>query len=64
MLLKVALVLLAVWLVGVIGMFDIGSAVHAFLLVGGMLLLLAFAKSRDHAMAALPQHKEPSSRRG
>jgi hypothetical protein len=29
-----------------------------------MLILLAFAKSRDQAMAALPRHKEPSNRRG
>ena len=40
MLLKIALGLLAVWLVGVLGVYDIGDAVHIFFLVGGMLLLL------------------------
>jgi hypothetical protein len=52
MLLKVALVLLAVWLIGVLGAYDIGDAVHVLLLVGGMLLLLGVLKARDAAVAA------------
>jgi hypothetical protein len=52
MLLKVALVLLAVWLIGVLGVYDIGDAVHVLLLVGGMLLLLGALKARDAATAA------------
>lgn len=47
MLLKIALVLLAAWVVGVIGPFDLGSLVHVLLLVGLMLLLLAFVRARD-----------------
>ena len=38
MLLRDALVLLAVWLIGVLGVYDIGGAVHVLLLVGGMLV--------------------------
>ena len=49
---KVALVLLAVWLIGVLGVYDIGDAVHVLLLVGGMLLLLGVLKARDAATAA------------
>lgn len=63
MLLKIALVLLAVWLVGVLGVYDIGDAVHIFLLVGGMLFLLGFLKARDAAMAARRHPEEPSGRR-
>lgn len=45
MLLKVALVLLVLWLVGVlggvIGAFQLGKLIHALLFVGLMLLLLS-----------------------
>lgn len=52
MLLISALVLLALWLVGVLGVYNIGDVVHLFLLVGGMLLLLGFLKAREAAIAA------------
>lgn len=60
MLVKVALVLLAVWLIGVLGVYDIGDAVHVLLLVGGMLLLLGFLKARDAATAAARNADDPS----
>ena len=62
MLLKTALVLVAVWLVGVLGAYDIGDAVHMFLLVGGLLLLLGFVKAREAAVAASRGPREPSGR--
>jgi hypothetical protein len=45
-----ALMLLVVWAIALIGPFEIGQAVHVLLLVGLMLLLLAFMKARDAAM--------------
>jgi hypothetical protein len=62
MLLTIALVLLAVWLIGILGIYDIGDAVHMFLLVGGLLLLLGVLKARDAAIAA-GRSDEPSGRR-
>ena len=47
MLFRIALVLLAVWLLGVVGVYNIGDLVHVLLLVGLMLLLLAFLRARD-----------------
>jgi hypothetical protein len=44
MLFKVALSLLILWLLGVAGVYDVGTLVHILLLVGLMLLLLAVAK--------------------
>jgi hypothetical protein len=44
-----ALLLLAVWLVGVLGLYDAGNLVHAFLLVGLLMLLLGALKLRDAA---------------
>ena len=61
MLLKIALVLLAVWLFGVLGAYDLGDAIHVFLLAGGMLCLLGFLKARDAALAAGGPEK-PSDR--
>jgi hypothetical protein len=49
MLLKTALVLLAAWLLGLVGLYNIGDLVHVLLLVGLMLLLLAFLRARDAA---------------
>lgn len=46
-LLKVALLLLAVWLVGALGLYEAGSLVHALLLVGLLMLLLGGLKARD-----------------
>jgi hypothetical protein len=49
MLLKIGLVLLVVWLLGIVGVYRLGQNVHFFLLVGLMLLLLGFLKARDAA---------------
>ena len=46
-LLKAALLLLAVWLVGVLGLYEAGNLVHVLLLVGLLLLLLGTVKARD-----------------
>ena len=48
MLLIMAAILLTAWAVGV-GIFDVGKGAHVLLLVGLMLLLLAFLKARDAA---------------
>jgi hypothetical protein len=48
MLISAALVL-AVWVLGVLGMYQVGSLVHVLLLVGLLLLLLGFLKARDRA---------------
>jgi hypothetical protein len=50
MLFKIALVLLIGWLLGVIGVYRVGDAVHVLLLVGLMLSLLAFLRARDAAI--------------
>jgi hypothetical protein len=50
MLFKVGLVLLGVWLLGLAGVYQIGDLFHVFLLVGLMLLLLAFLHARDAAV--------------
>ena len=47
--LKAALLLLAVWFVGVLGLYDVGTLVHVFLLVGLLMLLLGALKRRDAA---------------
>jgi len=52
MLLKIVLVLLAAWFVGVLGVYSVGNAVHVLLLVGLMLLLLGFLKAREAAITA------------
>ncbi len=49
MLLKFGLVLLAAWLLGMLGVYRLGQNVHFLLLVGLMLLLLGFLKARDAA---------------
>ncbi len=49
MLFKIALALLAVWLLGVLGLYTIGDLVHVLLLGGLFLLLLAFLRARDAA---------------
>jgi len=50
MLFKIALVLLAAWLLGVVGLYRVGDLVHGLLLIGLMLLLLAFLRARDAAV--------------
>jgi len=49
MLLKAALALLFVWLLGVAGIFVVGTIIHVLLLFGLMLLLLGFLKGHDAA---------------
>lgn len=51
MLFKISLVLLAGWLLGVLGVYSVGQLHHLLFLVGFMLALLSFAKARDVAMA-------------
>jgi hypothetical protein len=50
MLFNIALALLAVWLLGVLGVYTIGELVHFLLIVGLGLLLLAFLRARDAAV--------------
>jgi len=57
MLFKIALLLLFVWLLGVLGVYDVGTLVHVPLLVGLMLLLLAFLKARDAAEGRGPNSR-------
>jgi hypothetical protein len=52
MLFTVGLVLLAMWMVGLVGVYRIGDLFHGFLLVGLMLLLLGFLRARDAAVRA------------
>jgi hypothetical protein len=62
MVLKIALVLLLAWFVGVIGLYNIGDLVHVLLLVGLMLLLLGFLRARDAAAAVARGSKETSDK--
>ena len=62
MLLKIGLVLLAVWLAGVLGVYRVGDVVHVLLLVGLMLLLIGFLRARDAAITAARQADQPSKR--
>jgi hypothetical protein len=50
MLFKVALVLLAAWLLGVFALDRVGDLVHVLLLAGLLLLLMGFLKARDAAV--------------
>jgi hypothetical protein len=51
MLFKTALALLAAWMLGVVGVYRAGGdLVHVLLLVGLMLLLLAFLRAREEAL--------------
>ncbi len=51
MLFKVAFVLLSAWLLGVLGLYRVGEALHVLLLAGLMLLMIAALKARDRAAA-------------
>jgi len=50
MLFKAAFALLAIWVLGMVGVYSVGEVAHLFLLVGLMLLLLAVLKGRDAAL--------------
>jgi hypothetical protein len=60
MLFKTGVVLLAAWLLGILGLYRLGELVHVLLLVGLLLLLLAVVKSRE---AAVRQAAAQSSRK-
>jgi uncharacterized membrane protein len=49
MLFKIALALLAVWGLGIGGVYGVGQIVHVLLLIALMLLLLSFARAHDAA---------------
>jgi hypothetical protein len=60
MLFKTALALLSLWLVGMVGVYKAGTPVHVLLLVGLMLLLLAFVRARDAAARRAVRGPDPS----
>lgn len=60
MLFKIAFVLLIAWVLGVIGIYRVGDLVHVLLLVGLMLLLLAFVRAREAALRRA--NDEPSEK--
>ena len=55
MLFTIALILLAAWLLGVLGLYAASDAVHMLLLIGLMLLLLSFLRARDGAAHRAPE---------
>jgi hypothetical protein len=57
MLFKAAFVLLIAWLLGVLGVYRVGTLVHVLLLVGLMLFLLAALKARDAAVPRGPDSR-------
>jgi hypothetical protein len=62
MLLKIAMVLLAAWLLGVLGVYRVGDVVHVLLLVSLMLLLLGLLRARDAAIAAAREVNQPAKK--
>jgi uncharacterized membrane protein len=52
MLLQVAVLLLIAWLLGIVGLYNLGTLVHVLPLVGLMLLFLGVLKARDAAAPA------------
>jgi hypothetical protein len=54
MLFTTGLVLLAGWLLGVLGAYSAGRLVHLLLLMGLFFLLLGFSKARDAALRRPP----------
>ena len=48
----IGLVLLAVWLIGLMGVYRVDDLFHVFLLVGLMLLFLGFLRAREAAVRA------------
>ena len=59
---KMAVLLLVVWLCGVLGLYRAGEAVHILLLVGMMLMLIAFLKAREAASRASREPREPADK--
>ena len=60
MLFKISFALLIAWVLGVVGVYRVGDLVHVLLLVGLMLLLLAFVRARE---AALRRAKDEPSQK-
>ena len=54
MLFTTALVLLAAWFLGVLGVYNAGTLGHVLLLMGLFLLLIGFLKARDAALRRPP----------
>ena len=54
MLLTAGVLLLVAWVPGIVGLYGTGNWFHVFLLVGLMLILLAFARARDAALRPPP----------
>jgi len=52
MLVKTSLVLLLAWVLGLLGVYDIGEYFHAFLFIGLMLLPIAFMRAKEAARRA------------
>ena len=50
MLIKGAIGLLIIWLLGMFGIYRMGNLVHVLLLIGLMLLLVGVLKARDAAL--------------
>ena len=63
MVFKSAIALLIAWLIGVLGVYNIGQSVHVLLLVGLMLLLLSTARALDARRGIETHGEEPSQRR-
>jgi hypothetical protein len=61
MLFKSALVLLAAWLIGVAGVYNLGDLVDVLLLVGLALLLLACLPAREEAMRRAADNRADKS---
>ena len=59
MLVSFGVTLVVVWAIGVAGPFDAGRLVHVLLLVGLMLLLIAFVNARDAAVARARAARTP-----
>jgi hypothetical protein len=57
---KIAFALLIAWVLGVVGIYRVGDLVHVLLLVGLMLLLLAFVRAREAAIRRV--NDEPSEK--
>jgi hypothetical protein len=64
MLPTIGLTFLVIWVIAATGPFEVGQAVHGLLLVGLMLLLLAFVKARDAAAATRAAEVAANGRTG
>jgi hypothetical protein len=58
MLFKAAIALLAIWLLGMVGVYRVGDLTHIFLLIGVTVLLLAMLRARRISASARPSTKD------